>query len=83
MLVQVLTLIPVSDSEFEVPRAALREKSSSPIISTNDTTSAFPSQPTTSRLVLFYILSISPFHPAEPPSTIASTGATSKKGQSA
>ena len=79
MLVQVLTLL----LEFEVPRAALRERySSPPVTSTSDTTSALPSQRITPRLALFSIPSAPPFHPAEPPSTIASTGATSKKGQS-
>ena len=79
MLVQVLTLLLVSDSEFEVPRAALRERyCSSPAICT----SALLSQPTTSRLLLFSILSTLSLQPAEPFSTIASTGATCKKGQS-
>ena len=73
----------MSDSEFEVPRVALRERySSPPATSTSDTTSALLSQPTTPRLALFSIPSIPPLQPAEPPSTIASTGATSKKGQS-
>jgi len=72
----------VSDSEFEVPRAALRERYSSPVTSTSDPTSALPSQPTTPRLALFSIPSTPPLQPAKPPSTIASTGATSKKGQS-
>jgi len=83
LLVQVLTLLLVSDSEFEVLRAALRESHSSPpVTSTSDTTSALPSQPTTSRLARFSILSTPPLQPAEPLSTIASIGATSKKGQS-
>ena len=73
----------MSDSEFEVPRPALRERyCSPPVTSSSDTTSALPSQPTTSRLALFSILSTLPLQPAEPPSTIVSTGATSKKGQS-
>ena len=75
----------MSDSEFEVPRAALRERySSPPVTSTSDTTSALPSQPTTPRprLALFSIPSTPPLQPAKPRSTIASTGATSKKGQS-
>ena len=73
----------MSDSEFEVPRAALRERYSfPPVTSTSDTTSALPSQPTIPRLAFFYIPSTPPLQPAEPPSTIASTGATSKKGQS-
>jgi len=83
LLVQVLTLRLVSDSEFEVPRAALRERySSPPVTSSSDNTSALPSQPTTPRLALFSIPSTPPLQPAEPPSTIASTSATSKKGQS-
>ena len=83
MLVQVLTLLLVSDSEFEVPRAALRERySSPPVTSTSDTTSALLSQSTTPRLAFLSIPSTLPLQPAEPPSTIASTGATSKKGQS-
>ena len=73
----------MSDSEFEVPRAALREKySSPPVTSTSDTTSALPSQSTISRLALFSILSTTPLQPAEPLSTIASTSATSKNEQS-
>jgi len=81
--VQVLILLLVSDSEFEVPRAALRERySSPPATSASDTNSALCSQPTTPRLALFSIPSTPPLRPAEPPSTIVSTGATSKKGQS-
>ena len=83
MLVQVLTVLLVSDSEFEVPRAALQERYSSlPITSISDTTSVLPSQPTTPRLVLFSIPSTPLLQSAEPLSTIASTGATSNKGQS-
>ena len=73
----------MSDSEFEVPRAALREKYSSPPATiTSDTISVLPSQPTTSRLALFAIPSTPPLQPAKPPSATASTGATSKKGLS-
>jgi len=71
LLVQVLILL-VSDSEFEVPRAALRERYSSPVTSTSDPTSALPSQPTTPRLALFSIPSPPPLQSAKPPSTIAS-----------
>ena len=71
----------MSDSEFEVPRAALRERySSPPVTSTSDTTGALPSQPTTPRLAFFSIPSTPPLQPAEPSSTIASTKAASKKG---
>ena len=71
----------MSNCEFKVPRAALRERySSPPVTSTSDTASALLSQPTTPRLALFSIPSTR-LQPAEPPSTIASTGATSKKGQ--
>ena len=74
---------PVSDSQFEVPRAALRERySSPPATSTSDNTSALTSQPTTPMLALFSIPSTPSLLPAEPPSTIASTSTTSKKGQS-
>jgi len=83
LLVQVLTLLLVSDSEFEVPRAALRGRYSSPPATyASDTTSALLSQPTTPRLALFSISSAFPLHPAEPPSTIARIGVTSKKEQS-
>jgi len=72
----------VFDSEVEVPRAALRERYSSlPVTSTSDPTSALLSQPTIPRLAFFSIPSTPPLQPAKPPSTIASTGATSKKGQ--
>ena len=73
----------MSNSEFEVPRAALRARYSSlPVTSSSDTTSALPSHPTTPRLAHFSIPSTPSLQPAEPPSTIASTGATSKKEQS-
>ena len=73
----------MSDSEFEVSRVALRERySSPPVTSTSDITSALLSQPTTSRLALFFIPYTPPLQPAEPTSTIASTGATSKTEQS-
>ena len=75
-----LTLVLVSDSQFEVPRAALRERYTfPPVTSTSDTTSALPTQPTTSRLALFFIPFTPPLWPAEPSSPIASTGATNKK----
>ena len=51
----------VSDSEFQVLRAALRERYSSPsVTSTSNTTSALPSEPTTFRLALFSMYSPSP-----------------------
>ena len=55
LLVQVLNLLLVSDSEFEAPRAALRERYSSPVTSTCDATSTLLSQPTTPRLALVSI----------------------------
>ena len=83
MFIQVLTLLLVSHSEFEVPSAARRKRYSPPFAtSISDTTSAILSQPTTSRLAHFSISSTPHLQPAEPPSTIASTGATSKKGPS-
>ena len=83
LLVQVLTLLLVSCSEFEVSNATLRERYSfSPATSTSDTTSAFLSQPTISRLALFSIPSTLPLQPAKRSSTIPSTGAPSKRGQS-
>ena len=64
-------------------RITSKSPTSSPsVTSTSDTTSAHPSQPTTPRLALFSIPSTLPLQRAEPPSTIASIGATSKKGQS-
>jgi len=42
----------VSDSEFEVSRAALRERYSSPPATSTSDTSAFPYEPTIPRLTL-------------------------------
>ena len=83
MLVQVLILLLVSDSEFEVSKATLQERySSPPVTSTSDTTGAFLPQPATPKLALFSISSIFSLQPAEPASTIVNTAATSKKEQS-
>ena len=82
MLVQVLTLLLVSYSEFEASSAAHQERDSSPpIIRLNEFASALLSQPIISRLALVSIPSAFPLQPAKPLSTL-STGATSKKGQS-
>jgi len=68
----------VSDSEFEAPRAALRERYITPPSTTSAPTTSTPSPPTTPRLAIF------PTPPPPSPKSLLSksTGATTSKGQS-
>jgi len=72
----------VSDSEFEAPRAALRERYSTHPFSTSVFTTSAPASPTSAPTTPRLAICPTPPPPSPRPSPSTSTGATTSKGQS-